>query len=167
MPIKDLEIFLLEDFNMRTNYEIIKSSEFKKLAAVPKHYTSNVREHSLRVAYVMWKLSSFFRTDRYSAVRVGLLHDMCYTMPEERSSRKGYYVFYHPLDAVTNAQKYYGISKREENAIRFHMFPVCPGIPTNAIGWNLFIADKIATAWDYYAGFKKTGKRQEISVMKD
>ena len=140
---------------MLTNYEIIKSEEFKKLSEVPKHYTSTVKEHSLRVAYIMWKMSSVFNLDSKSAIRVGLLHDMCYTMPEERAKRKGYYVFYHPTDAVENAKKYYGLTAREENAIRYHMFPVSPGMPLNSIGWSLFFADKIATAWDYYAGYKK------------
>ena len=140
---------------MRTNYEIIKSPEFKKLGEIPKHYTSTVKEHSLRVAYIMWKMADKFGIDRKSAVRVGLLHDMCYTMPEERAERKGYYVFYHPADAVKNAQKYYGINAKEYNAIRYHMFPVAPGMPIYAVGWCLFFADKIATGWDYYAGMKK------------
>ena len=74
---------------MLSNYEIVRSKEFKKLAEIPKHHVSNVMEHSLRVAYIMWKMAAKLGLDRKSAVRVGLLHDMCYTLPTERAARKG------------------------------------------------------------------------------
>lgn len=145
---------------MLSNYEIIKSREFRDLEKIPKHYVSNVMLHSLRVAYIMWKMASKSGLDRKSAIRVGLLHDMCYTLPHERASRKGWYVFYHPVDAAQNAERYFGINKKERNAILYHMFPVSPSIPTNSIGWCLFFADKIATVWDYAAGSKTNENRR-------
>lgn len=135
-----------------TNQDIIKSDEFQYLKSIKRHGTSNTYDHSIRVARTIRILSRWFNCDEETAVKVALLHDLCYVKPEERKDHDGNYCFYHPLEAAENADSFFGLTPLERNAIESHMFPLTTTLPRSKVAWLLTVADKVAAVEDVFMG---------------
>ena len=62
------------------------------------------------------------------------------------------YCFYHPEDAVENAEKEgFYLSYKEKRAIWSHMFPLSTSIPTSRLGCILTLSDKTVAAQESLA----------------
>jgi len=142
------------------DYEyIIKDSDFEKLRGIRRHGCTNTYKHSIRVAMAAEKLACLWHEDPQAAVRAGLLHDYC-KVDHNKVPRidHEWYCFYHPKDASTNAQRF-GISERETEAIRTHMFPLGP-MPRTKLGWIIRIADIGASLDETDFGFSYFKKKK-------
>ncbi len=129
--------------------EITRNPRYLLLKQVPRHGSTNTYDHSIRVAMMAHALAPYFHVDAESAARVGLLHDFCFVDyhkkdPEVEKAYNGrWYCFYHPEDAVKNAEaEGYFLSLKEKKAIWSHMFPLSTSIPSSRLGCILTLSDK-------------------------
>ncbi len=138
--------------------QILEHPEFRKLRGFPRHGYTNTHDHSLRVADMASRLAGKMGVDKESAVRVGLLHDMCFVsyyrnrrIPK-KERHPGLYAFYHPEEAAENAKKF-GLDRKELDAIRAHMFPLAVHLPKNRLALVLTLCDKKISAQECFYSF--------------
>lgn len=131
--------------------DILRNSEFKKLAEFHQHLGTSRLLHSIHVSYITWKIASFFKLDTKSAARAGLLHDFClYDFHGENVPHR-FQLVYHPFAAARMSSTQFELSEKECNAIESHMFPLGP-IPTSREGWLITAADKICAVSEFAIG---------------
>lgn len=135
--------------------EILVEKEFGKLKGLSHHGLDRF-DHSMKVAYHSYKISKFLKLDYKSAARAGLLHDF-FIIPNEADKKERFKsVFKHPNISVANSKKYFTLSKKEENIIKCHMFPLTLYIPKYKESWVVLMVDKMVSALDaaYVLGTK-------------
>lgn len=127
---------------------ILENKKYKELLNYPRHHYTNTYSHSVRVAVGAACLAKMMGASEVEAIRVGLLHDMCFVNYYERNDHKGLYLFYHPLEASDNADKEFNLSESEKKAIKAHMFPLAVRIPTSRVALSLTISDKLVAIYE-------------------
>lgn len=134
---------------------ITENRAYRKLMSVPRHGSTNTYDHSVRVAKMAAAIAPHIGVDPDSAARVGLLHDFClidYHKVDKTIHDGRWYCFYHPEDAVENAEKEgFYLSYKEKRAIWSHMFPLSTSIPTSRLGCILTLSDKTVAAQESLA----------------
>lgn len=133
---------------------ILWNTEFKQLKDIDRHYFTDTYDHSIRVAVGAAIIAEMTGADIESAIRVGLLHDMCFVKRVERREHKGLYAFYHPVEAAENADLAFGLTEEEIKAIRAHMFPLAIRIPTSKVALALTLSDKLIAIYEGLYGIK-------------
>ena len=121
---------------------ILKNREFLSLGRYVHHHKSNRLLHSMNVSYVSWKMAKHLGCDEKAAARAGLLHDFCPYDFEEETPTGEHQAFFHPKAAAENSCLYFEISKKEQEAILSHMFPLGP-VPKSREAWIITAADKL------------------------
>lgn len=127
---------------------ILESSYYQELLKYPRHGTTNTFDHCVRVAVCMVWLSSKLNLNVDSAVKTGLLHDLCFVDYLGKHDHPGIYCLYHPEEAADNAIREFGLTKDEEHAIRAHMFPLSIHLPTSRLAVTLTLADKMVALYE-------------------
>lgn len=121
---------------------ILDNKEFKKIKKI-EHHGVNRYDHSVRVAYYSYKVAKFMRLDYKGTARGGLLHDF-FMSPEDRTKTDRFIsTFVHPKYALDTAKSHFELSKKEEDMIRSHMFPINISVPKYAESWIVSTVDKI------------------------
>lgn len=133
---------------------IILNDKFLQLKDIGRHKYTNTYDHSIRVAVGAAIIADKLGGNVESAIRVGLLHDMCFVKREERKTHGGHYNFYHPIEAAENADKEFGITVEEQRAIKAHMFPIAARIPTSRIALALTLSDKLVAIYEGLYGVR-------------
>lgn len=144
--------FLRKNYN-GTN-EIIWNEKFNDLHNYPRHFFTDTYNHSIRVAVGAAILAKMMGANIESAIRVGLLHDMCFVNYHVKNDHKGLYAFYHPIEAAENADKEFGLTREEVKAIHAHMFPLAVHIPSSRVALALTISDKCIAIYEGLYGIK-------------
>ena len=116
-----------------------------QLRRYAQHGRCSVYEHSVDVAVLALELSRRLRlrTDESALIRGALLHDYFlydWHVPDPQRPLHG---FYHPKAALENARQDFALSRKEEDIIRRHMFPLTPVPPATAEGLLVCLADKL------------------------
>ena len=128
---------------------IIETDNFKQLKSFIHHADHTVYRHSISVAYIAYKMSINKKIDMSSLVKVCLLHDY-YLYDWHEKNHKRPHGFTHPKTAAKNAKRDFGLTLKEEKAIRSHMWPLTFfHFPTSKIGLILCIADKRSAHYEY------------------
>lgn len=140
-----------DDYFLSIAKPIIEHEEYQKMRSIPHHHKS-VFEHSLRVAYLAYKISSKLRLDTVSTIRGSLLHDFYLFKFKKREGKNLIAESYrhsknHPKIAKENALKYFDLNKKEIDIILNHMFPV--GLPKSFEAWITSFADKSLAIFEY------------------
>ena len=136
--------------------DIISSVHFKKMDEFIMHGTTTCLEHCIDVSYMTYKICRRYGLDYKSAARAALLHDLFlydwHRHFEETGDR--FHGFTHPRKAMENAVKYFKISKKEQNMILRHMWPLTIIPPRTIEGMVLLYADKVCTVKEALAGIR-------------
>ncbi len=136
--------------------DIISSVHFKKMDEFIMHGTTTCLEHCIDVSYMTYKICRRYGLDYKSAARAALLHDFFlydwHRHFEETGDR--FHGFTHPRKAMENAVKYFKISKKEQNMILRHMWPLTIIPPRTIEGMVLLYADKVCTVKEASAGIR-------------
>lgn len=137
--------------------KILENRKFNKLKEETHHYNSDRFSHSLEVSYKTYRVCKKLRLDYKSATKAALLHDFFFN---EDCDRKVKRLVKHPELALANAKKITNLSKKEENIIKSHMYPIGKTIPksiesvvVNSV--DNYVAVKEKFAGDFY--FLKAG----------
>ncbi len=143
--------------SMRENPEILKLKQY------PNHRISNLYDHSSRVALCAYALSHrlHMEVDGAALARGAMLHD--YYLYHAQSYKKITYrehLLGHPHTALVNAKEHFVLSKKEENIIESHMWPMTlTKLPRSKEAFLVQLADKVCAFGE--GVMKRTGVHQK------
>lgn len=138
---------------MRIVNNILKDEDFQKIKTIEHHGISRY-DHSMRVAYYSYKVAKFLRLDYVGTARGGLLHDF-FLSPENRTNKDRFIsTFVHPKEALQTAKTHFKLTKKEEDMIRSHMFPINLSVPKYAESWIVSTVDKVVATNELSLKFK-------------
>lgn len=126
---------------------ILEHKEFLKTKSIVHH--GNTRyNHSVRVAYIAYKLSKMFGFDTESTIRAGALHDFFLVRDDKNIASSTKMLIEHPKMAKENAIKYFGVNDKEQNIIESHMFPISSVAPKYKEAWIVTLSDKLVAMFE-------------------
>lgn len=133
--------------------DILDNHEFNKIKNIEHHGTTRYI-HSLKVSYLSYRLAKILGLNYQEVARGGLLHD--FFLSDENRTKKDRVIstFVHPGKAVIKASENFVISKKEEDIIKSHMFPINPNVPKFAESWLVSIVDKTIGAFEFAQKYK-------------
>ena len=139
----DLINKIYEDKNfMCTAKPIMSHKEFIKTKSIV-HHGSTRFNHSVKVAYLSYKISKVLGCDTNAVVRAGALHDFFLERDDENIVTETKMLIKHPTIAKENAINYFGVNEKEQNIIESHMFPISSVAPKSKEAWIVTLCDKI------------------------
>lgn len=134
----------------RTVDDLLTSSSVLRLKTLRHHYGSRY-DHSLRVARRSYDLACKLGLDRRAVARAGLLHDLFF---HDATCRPAHYgggaAWKHPQEAVRNASDLTPLSKKEENIILSHMWPLSRSLPRSPEAWLVNVVDTAVAVGDLF-----------------
>ncbi len=120
---------------------ILNNEEFMKIKNIEHHGVTRF-DHSMKVAYYSYKISKMLHLDYVETARGGLLHDFFISPANRTAKDKFISTFVHPKEAVKTAKSQFNLSRKEEDMIRSHMFPLSLSVPKYAETWVISMVDK-------------------------
>ena len=132
---------------------ILDNDEFLKIRQIEHHGISRY-DHSLKVSYYSYKIAKVLHLDYEQTAVGGLLHDF-FLSPENRTQKERLKsVFTHPKQAVAMARTQFELTKKEEDMIRSHMFPINLSVPKYAESWIVSLVDKCVATNEFAIKFR-------------
>ena len=132
---------------------ILDNKEFLKIKTIEHHGISRY-DHSLKVSYYSYKIAKVLHLDYEQTAVGGLLHDF-FLSPENRTQKERLKsVFTHPKQAVAMARTQFELTKKEEDMIRSHMFPINLSVPKYAESWIVSLVDKCVATNEFAIKFR-------------
>ena len=140
----------------RYGNDILHSEEFKDALAQTHHHRSSVGDHSIHTARAGLTMCNVIskagiHIDERKIVRISLLHDLGILGREEKYKSSFECGYRHPKDSTVTAKKlWHDIDQKSIRAIRSHMWPLSPTMPTSKEAFILCIADKATAIGDRF-----------------
>ena len=128
--------------------QVCSSSRMNKSRTFYQHGKVNIYVHSLRVAYICyyWVKKYHLHVDEKALIRGALLHDyFLYDWHDKEHEHKRPHGFFHPSAALCNAKQDFILTRKEENIIQRHMFPLTLIPPGCKEAWLVCMADKVCS----------------------
>jgi uncharacterized protein len=126
--------------------ELFKHSEVQRLTGCKHHYAKNRLDHSVEVAWYSFLLAKKLSLDCKAIVRGALLHDLFFHDWLREGWLNG---VRHPGIALKNAREVTVLSKREEDIIIKHMWPLTIKLPLYSESWVVCFVDTYCSIKDY------------------
>lgn len=108
--------------------DILFHKEVLKLRKYSHHAEVTRYEHSVNVSYLGFKMAKKLHLNAREVARAGLLHDFFfYEVDEYENKTHSYFkshAYTHGKVALKKARKFFELSKREEEMIESHMWPL-------------------------------------------
>ena len=123
--------------------QITNSPKYQVLKNYQQHRSHSVYNHSINVYNTCFKITKklHLKVNEESLAKSALLHD--YFLYDWHNSKNIVTHFTrHPIYAAKNAKRDFGLTKKEERAIKSHMFPAGLRLPTSREAIILTLADK-------------------------
>lgn len=142
LSAKEKAFFWEEVHQVRASSRINKSRNFYQ------HGKISIYVHSLRVAYICysWVKKYHLHVDEKALIRGALLHDyFLYDWHDKEHQHRRPHGFFHPSAALRNAKQDFTLTKKEENIIKRHMFPLTLIPPGCKEAWLVCMADKVCS----------------------
>ena len=127
---------------------IVKHPEYQKRKYYMHHENQSVYNHSINVAYIVFKISKKNKyLDTKSAVIGALLHDFYYKPWQDLKEKRPFFKqhgFVHAKEALENSRNYFKeyLNPIVEDCILRHMFPLNVHPPKYREAWLVSLADK-------------------------
>lgn len=137
-----------EQYFLSVVEEVAENSRFPLSKTFCQHGSTSVYAHSLKVAYAGYRAAVCWNLPvrRYELIRGALLHDyFLYDWHDREHAHRRPHGFFHPDAAWKNAREDFPLTRREENIIRRHMFPLTLVPPSCLEAWLVCAADKICS----------------------
>jgi len=137
---------------------LLENQALKAISQFDHHRGKTRLEHVKEVAYLSFLWGRRLSLDCNAIVRGGLLHDLFYYDWLHEGPRL--HGFRHPNIALKNARKVTCLSKKEEDIIKKHMWPLTIIPPFYKESLIVSIIDTFCSARDYisFKKHKRTGK---------
>ncbi len=136
------------------------------------HYSTTCYQHCLNVSYYNYLVCRKLGLDAKKAARAGILHDLFLYDWRETPRKKGEkpHGMRHPQIALENAKLNFDVSKREEDMIVKHMWPLTLKLPKYPESYVIVMTDKYAAVLEignHVKGkIKKLKERGESVIRK-
>ncbi len=130
---------------------IISNEEFQKLKKI-KHHGITRYDHCMRVAYFSFQVSKTLHLDYKEVTEAALLHDFFFDGDTDNNISK---LKNHPEVALKKAKQYFTLTKKQEDIIRKHMFPIGLRPPMYLESWIVDILDDVAAVYEKSKSTKK------------
>lgn len=124
-----------------------KISELYKLKEIFHHRDKTRLEHVLEVAFYSYLIGKKMNLDLESIVKGAILHDLFYYDWLREGPRL--HGFRHPKISLENAKKLFPLSKKEEDIIKKHMWPLTLTPPLYLESFIVSLVDSICSFLDY------------------
>ena len=124
---------------------ILEVDEFNQLKYITHHGITRF-DHSMRVAYLSYKVTKLLRLNYKEVTEAALLHD--FFLDEVSHESKVDRLRLHPECAVKNASKYFELSDMQKDIISTHMFPVTFTPPKYLESWIVDAVDDVAALYE-------------------
>ncbi|MCI8338885.1 MAG: HD domain-containing protein [Lachnospiraceae bacterium] len=144
-----------EQYFMWVVRQVAGQSRLGQSKAFCQHGSTSVYAHSLKVAYASYRAAACWRLPihRRELIRGALLHDyFLYDWHDREHEHRRPHGFFHADAAWRNARKDFSLTRREENIIRRHMFPLTPIPPRYLEAWLVCGVDKIISLAETFQG---------------
>lgn len=147
--------------------DILNSANFQKTKEHIQHGNMTVNEHCINVAKTSLLIKEKFHItcNQRDLVRGALLHDYFLYDWHKKDLKNPHKLhgFYHPGRALQNAKKEYVLTKRQEDIIKKHMWPLTVVPPMCREAWIVTTADKYCSLMETFRLHKgKIKTRREI-----
>ncbi len=145
MKLKQTKIKNNADF-IRLIEEIKDNEDFKRLKEYTQHGNISTYTHCMRVAKRSFNLARGLRlkTSEKELLKGAMLHD--YFLYDWHNHEDKLHGYHHPHIALANAKRDFGLTKREQNIIKSHMWPLTlTHLPKCREAILVCIADKICS----------------------
>ena len=129
--------------------DILNNEDFQTLKNVA-HHGLNRYDHCLRVSYYSYKITKLLSLSPDEVARAALLHDFFFENETTYSNQKERLnvLYTHPQIALDNSKKYFELSKKQEDIILSHMFPICQTVPKYLESWIVDIVDDVVALYE-------------------
>lgn len=124
---------------------VLEIEEFNRLKFITHHGITRY-EHSVRVAYLSYKVCKMLHLDYKEVTIAALLHDFFTDEVEHENNTNKLRL--HPHCAVKNASKYFDLTEKQVDIISTHMFPVTFTPPKYIESWIVDFVDDIAALYE-------------------
>lgn len=140
---KEKELFFMQELE-----DICKNSRILESHKYMQHGDTSVFRHSVSVAYYSYYLALKLHApvNETSLIRGALLHDYFLYDWHEKNAGHRFHGFIHAGRALQNAKNDFELTRREENIISRHMFPLNIVPPMCKEAWLVCLADKICAS---------------------
>ena len=134
--------------------DILNSANFQRTKEHIQHGNMTVNEHCINVAKtsLMIKKKLHITCNQRDLVRGALLHDYFLYDWHKKDLKNPHKLhgFYHPGRALRNAKKEYVFTKRQEDIIKKHMWPLTVVPPMCREAWIVTAADKYCSLMETF-----------------
>lgn len=129
---------------------IINHPKIQSMSEFTHHGNTDCLTHSIHVSYMGFSLGLKLGLNEKALARAGLLHDFYLYDWHDRGDRKGFHGYTHAQTSITNAKKYFTISKKEEDIIIKHMWPLNPKLPKFKESFLFMFVDRYCTVLETF-----------------
>ncbi len=134
--------------------DILNSVNFQRTKEHIQHGNMTVNEHCINVAKtsLMIKKKLHITCNQRDLVRGALLHDYFLYDWHKKDLKNPHKLhgFYHPGRALRNAKKEYVLTRRQEDIIKKHMWPLTVVPPMCREAWIVTAADKYCSLMETF-----------------
>jgi uncharacterized protein len=126
---------------------VLNLPEVMSLSEYPHHRAKTRLDHVMEVAFLSFLLGRKLNLDLEAIVKGALLHDLFYY--DWRTEGPRLHGFRHHTIALKNAEKITKLSRKEQDIIKKHMWPLTVVPPVYAESWIVCLADTYCSVLDY------------------
>lgn len=145
------------DYNFNIIIEDITTHPtVQKMKQFNQHYETSCYDHCLNVSFISYKICKKLHLDFIAVARAGMLHDLfLYDWRHRENGRKGLHAFTHPRTALENSLKIFELTKKEQDIILKHMWPVTIKLPKYPESYIVTCVDKYAAIQESFSYYHK------------
>lgn len=148
--------------------DLLDSDIVKQMKQFRHHYSTTCFQHCLNVSYYNYLVCRKLGLNAKQAARAGLLHDLFLYDWRDTHRKQGEkpHGMRHPKIALDNAKQNFPISKREEDMIVKHMWPLTIKFPRYAESYVIVMIDKYTAALELGIHFSNLLKNKYRSLAR-
>ena len=142
--------------------ELINHPQLQRLKCYTHHIGTTRFTHSVKVAYLSYRIAKFLKLDYNSALRGALLHDLFFYDYKEEGMGLLKHSFKHPEIALENALEICELNKIERDIILKHMWLADYKFPKYKESYVVTFADKFCAICEVVQGLKGKKFAEEV-----
>ena len=143
--------------------DLYYSDEVQSLEQYEQHLEINRLQHITSVAYLAYRVCQRLGLDADSAARAATMHDLFYYDWRDGETGKWHKLhgYKHPYYAARNAKELFpALSKKEEDIIKRHMWPLTLRLPNSKEGLVVSLSDKYCATRELIFSLSKRYKEK-------
>ena len=134
--------------------ELIVNETVQKMKNYRQHFDVSCFEHCYLAAFYCYVICKKLHLDYSSATRAAMLHDLFLYDWRDKNSHTRFHAFHHGKTACINACNLFNLTKKEQDIIIRHMWPVTFAFPNSIEGFILTFVDKYCAIYESLQAIK-------------